>query len=66
MFIIQVLPFAPVVKPLHTRLVYRWALSLGLGDINSFVDNWLQIRSYSYKVSPIGILSEYMHISSVT
>jgi len=53
---LRVLSFAAIIKLLCTWWVYERALSLALGDTNRFVDNWLQISSYSYEVSPIAIV----------
>jgi hypothetical protein len=54
---LRVLSFATIIRPLRTRLVYERVLRLALGDTNLLVDNWLQISSYSYEVSPIAIVS---------
>jgi hypothetical protein len=43
---------AAIVNPLRTRCVHERALSLAFGDTNLFVDNWLQISLYPYKLSP--------------
>jgi hypothetical protein len=56
---LSVLSFAAIITRLHTWWVYEKALSLALGDMNLFIDNWLQISSYLYKVSPIVIVSQY-------
>jgi len=64
--ILRDLSFAAIVKPLRTWWVYERALSLALGDTNLFVDNWLQTSSYLYEVSPIAIVSQYMHITLMT
>jgi len=63
---ISVLTFAAIVNPLHTRWVYESALSLGLGERNLFVDNWVQISSYPFSVSWIAIVSQYEHITLMT
>jgi len=39
---------------------------VALGDMNLFIDNWLQISSYAYKVSPIAIVLLYDDISLMT
>ena len=57
---------ATIIKLLHTRWVYERALSLALGDTDQLVDNWLQISSYSYEVSPIAIVSQYELIILMT
>jgi hypothetical protein len=54
-----------IVEPLCTQRVYERAHSLALGDMNLCVDNWLQVRSYVYKVSPIAIVLLYKHSSLV-
>jgi hypothetical protein len=54
---LRVLSFATIIKQLHTRWVYKRALSLAFGDTNLFVDNCLRISSFSYKVLPIAIVS---------
>jgi len=63
---LRVLSFAAFIKPLRTRWVYERALSLALGDVNLLVDNWLQISSHSYEVSPIAIVSQYELITLMT
>ena len=60
---LRVLSFAAISKPLRTQWVYERALSLVLGDKNLFVENLLQISSYSYEVSPIAIEAQYEHIT---
>jgi len=59
----RVLSFAAIVKLSRTRWLYERALPLTLGDTTLFVDNWLQISSYPYEVSPIAIVSQYKHIT---
>jgi len=63
---LRVLSFAAIIKPLRTWWVYERVLSLDLGDTNLLVDNWLQISSYSYEVSPIAIVSQYKFITLMT
>ena len=55
----RVLSFAAIIKPLGTRWVYDRPQSLSLGDMNRYIDNWLQIRWYSYEISLIVIVSQY-------
>jgi hypothetical protein len=57
---------AAIIKPLHTQCVYEGALSLPLGNPNLLVDNWLQISSYLYRVSPIAIVWHYKFITLIT
>jgi hypothetical protein len=59
---LRVLSFAAIINPLCTWWVYERALSLALADANLSVDNWLQRSSYSYDVSPMAIVSQYMLI----
>jgi len=61
-----VLSFATIIELLCTRWVYERARSLALDDTNQLVDNCLQISSYSYKVSPIAIVSHYKLIILMT
>jgi len=63
---LHVLSVAAIVKPSCTRWVYVRALSLVLGDRTLFAVNWLQISSYSYKVSPIAIMSQCKHNTLMT
>jgi hypothetical protein len=62
----RVLSFAAIIIALRTRWLCERALSLALGDMNLFVDNWLQISTYSYKVSPIAIVLQYELITLMT
>jgi hypothetical protein len=55
--------FASIIKQLCTQWVDKRALSLVLGDMNPFVEKWLQISSYTNEVSPIAIVSQYQHIT---
>jgi len=59
----RVLLFFGIVEASHTQWVYQRALSLALGDMNLFVENLLQISSYSYEESPIAIMLWYEYIS---
>ena len=53
---------APIVTPLYTQLVYDSAASLALGEMYQIIDNWLQISSYSFMVSPSAGASHYANI----
>jgi hypothetical protein len=54
-----VLRFAAMIKQLRIRRVYKRTLSLPPGYMNQYVDNRLQISSYSYGESSITIVSQY-------
>ena len=36
---------------------------MAVDDTNLFINNWLQISSYPYKMLPITIVSQYEHIT---
>jgi hypothetical protein len=60
------LSFAVIIKPLHTSRVTERALTVEFGDMNLFVQNWVNIHSYLYAVSPIAIVSQYKNSILIT
>ena len=60
---LSILFFVAIIETLHKRWVYKLPLSQVLGDMNLYIDNWIQISLYSYQVLAIEIMSQYEHIT---
>jgi len=52
-----------MVSMLRPQWLYQKPLSLALVDKNPYVDNWIPIQLYLFKVSPIAIMSHFERIT---